>query len=64
MLKTTIIQDRAYGLSDLPPDILIFAKKKRKGNRNVKVYIDDQEFASTVVATSSNFWGAVKNKDG
>lgn len=62
VLKTTIIQDRAYGLSDLPPDILIFAKKKRKGNRNVKVYIDDQEFTSSVTASSSNFWGAVKRQ--
>ncbi|EQA44461.1 caspase domain protein [Leptospira broomii serovar Hurstbridge str. 5399] len=60
VIKTTIIQDRAYGLSDLPPDIRLSTGKKRQGSRAVKVLIDDKEYETKISAESSVYWGAVK----
>ncbi|TGK21051.1 hypothetical protein EHO61_04125 [Leptospira fluminis] len=60
VIKTTIIQDRAYGVSDLPPDIRLTTGKKRKGNRSVKVLIDDKEYETKISTESSAYWGSVK----
>ncbi|PJZ71148.1 hypothetical protein CH373_01115 [Leptospira perolatii] len=60
IIKTTIIKDRAYGVSDLPPDIRLSTGKKRKGDRTVRVLIDDKEFEAKLTSETSPYWGAVK----
>ncbi|TGK37938.1 caspase family protein [Leptospira andrefontaineae] len=60
VIKTTIIQDRAYAVSDLPPEIRITSGKKRVGNRSIRVLIDDKEVDKTITTESSNYWGATK----
>lgn len=59
LIKTTIIRDRAYGLTSLPPEELMRQKKIRKGDRNVKVFLGGIEFPATITWVKSDFWGAV-----
>lgn len=64
LIKTTIIRDRSYGVSALPPAERISLGKKRKGNRSVKVLIDDIEVESSVIPVKSKIWGVTQKSDG
>jgi hypothetical protein len=59
LIKTTIIRDRAYGLTTLPPDEIIKQKKNRQGDRRVKVLIDDKEVNFKLIPVKSDYWGSV-----
>ncbi|MBE7410563.1 MAG: caspase family protein [Leptospiraceae bacterium] len=60
LIKTTIIKDRTYGLSDLPPAELIQAKRTRKGDRRIKVYLNDKEYDYKLSTVKSEFFGSMR----
>jgi hypothetical protein len=63
LIKTTIIKDRRYGVSALPPDQIILAKN-RKGARNVRVLIDDIPVTAILTSVKSDVWGVSNSKSG
>ncbi len=63
LIKTTFIKDRRYGVSALPPDQIIGAKN-RKGNRSVRVLIDDTPMSATLIPVKSELWGVANSKSG
>jgi len=63
LIKTTIVKDRRYGVSALPPDQIIQARN-RKGSRNVRVLIDDVAVEASLSTVKSGIWGVSNGKDG
>ena len=55
LIKTTIIRDRSYGLTSLPPAEMMKQKKLRQGDRRVKVLIDDQEVNFKLIPVGTSF---------
>lgn len=60
LIRTTIIQDRSYGLKNLSPVEMMKRKKSQKGERNVKVLISGNEYPIKLYSVPSKQWGATR----
>lgn len=63
LIRTTIIKDRRFGLTSLSPEEYI-KNKDRKGDRKVRVLIDDKEYPFELRTVKSDYWGATTTKRG
>ncbi len=63
LIRTTIIKDRRYGVNALSPEQII-KNKDRKGDRKVRVLIDDVEYPFQTKVVKSDFWGGTTIKKG
>ena len=63
LIKTTIIKDRRYGVTALSPEQMVGAKN-RKGNRSVRVLVDDNPMQATLLPVKSEIWGVSNGKSG
>jgi hypothetical protein len=63
LIKTSIIRDRRYGLTNLSPEAMI-KNRNRKGDRAIKVLLDEKEFPFEIKSVESEAWGANAFKKG
>ncbi|MCB1142289.1 MAG: caspase family protein [Leptospiraceae bacterium] len=63
IIKTTIIKDARYGLNSLDP-MSRLKNKNKKGDRAIKVLIDDKDVDFDISAEFSDTWGASSGRKG
>jgi hypothetical protein len=63
LIRTSIIKDRRYGVNAMSPQD-IMKNRNRKGDRKVKVLINDAEYPFTTRTVKSDYWGGGTHKKG
>jgi uncharacterized caspase-like protein len=63
LIKTTIIKDRSFGNNAKTAEE-IMKNRNKKGDRKVKVLIDDAETAFQLIPVKTSYWGASMGKSG
>lgn len=63
LIKTTIIKNRKYGYNAKTPEDIL-KNRDKKGDRKVKVLIDDKDVAFQLIPHKTSQWGATTGKSG